>query len=123
MTDQLTISLDAMGGDNGPDPVIGGADILLGRKPNLKFQIHGEEAVVMPVLERFPKVKAVSTFHDCETSPFPSNVHAHYNDLKSLPKNIKEKMWLCHYNDGDKPDCIKDGFAGWVQQGQVFDFV
>jgi ribonuclease BN (tRNA processing enzyme) len=67
--------------------------------------------------------KADCIFQDCETIPFHSGVHAHYDDLKGLPDDIKEKMWLMHYNDGDKPDCVADGFAGWVQQGQVFDFV
>jgi hypothetical protein len=31
-------------------------------------------------------------------------------------------MWLYDYQDGDKPDCKAEGFLGWVQQGQVFDF-
>ena len=31
-------------------------------------------------------------------------------------------MWLYDYQDGEKPDCNADGFLGWVQQGQVFDF-
>ena len=60
-------------------------------------------------------------FQDCETSQFKSGVHAHYNDLKTLPSDIKAKMWLYHYNDGDLPDAIADGFAGFVQKGQVFE--
>jgi uncharacterized protein YfaQ (DUF2300 family) len=69
--------------------------------------------------------KADVIFHDCETSPieFASEVHAHYEDLKTLPDEVRAKMWLCHYQDGPKPDCVKDGFAGWVEQGQTFDFV
>jgi len=62
-------------------------------------------------------------FHDCETAPFPSGVHAHYNDLKTLPDNVKSKMRLMHYNDGVKPDCMVDGFSGWVEMGQEFIFV
>lgn len=62
-------------------------------------------------------------FHDCETSPFPSGVHAHYNDLKTLSPEVKSKMWLCHYSDGIRPDCIADGFAGWVQMGQEYIFI
>lgn len=62
-------------------------------------------------------------FHDCETYISPSGVHAHYNELKTLPKEIKSKMWLYHYNDGELPNAIKDGFIGFVRQGQVFDFL
>ncbi len=68
MTQELTISLDAMGGDYGPETVISGADIALVRRPNLRFEIYGEEDVILQVLNRFPKVKAVSNFHHCEVS-------------------------------------------------------
>ena len=37
-------------------------------------------------------------FHDCETLPFQSGVHAHFDDLKTLPDETKAKMWLYHYN-------------------------
>ena len=61
-------------------------------------------------------------FHDCETSPFRSNVHAHYDDLKTLPQDTKSRMWLYHYNQDVPPqDAVADGFAGFVKKGQSFD--
>lgn len=60
-------------------------------------------------------------FHDCETSKIHTEVHAHYNELVTLPKEIKSKMWLYHYNDGDLPEAQSDGFAGFVKRGQAFD--
>ena len=68
MSDNLTVSLDVMGGDNGPETVLHGADIALLRNPALRFQLFGEEDAVLPVLERFPKLKAKSEFHACEVS-------------------------------------------------------
>jgi hypothetical protein len=61
-------------------------------------------------------------FQDCETSEYKSGVHAHYNDLKTLDKNIKRKMTLMHVNDNCLDDngyvinswfdkCLLDGFA------------
>jgi ribonuclease BN (tRNA processing enzyme) len=67
-------------------------------------------------------VTADIIFHDCETSPCKSGVHAHYSELCQLPQEIKQKMWLYHYNGEFLPDCIKDGFAGFVTKGQSFDF-
>ncbi|MEB3828411.1 MBL fold metallo-hydrolase [Phormidium sp. CCY1219] len=61
-------------------------------------------------------------FHDCETSKFPSPVHAHYNQLVNLPAPIKNKMWLYGYQPGPLPDAQHDGFLGFVRRGQVFDF-
>lgn len=37
--------------------------------------------------------------HDCETAKFTSNVHAHFDDLITLPAEIKKKMFLVHYQD------------------------
>ncbi|MCK5018479.1 MAG: ribonuclease Z [Candidatus Peribacteraceae bacterium] len=57
--------------------------------------------------------------HDCETAPFKSSVHAHYEELKTLDDKTKAKMWLDHYQDGDLPDAVADGFAGFARKGQV----
>lgn len=61
-------------------------------------------------------------FHDCETSLTKSAQHATYADLTSLDPAIKNKMWLYDYNDGPLPDAKKDGFKGFVIQGQSFSF-
>ena len=61
-------------------------------------------------------------FQDCETARIVSTVHAHYDDLKQLDDDVKGRMWLYDYQDGDKPDCTEDGFLGWIKTGQVFDF-
>lgn len=60
-------------------------------------------------------------FQDCETSKFKSGVHAHYDDLRTLAPEVKRKMWLYHYQDGELPDAVAHGFAGFVTRGQTFD--
>ena len=61
-------------------------------------------------------------FQDCETAKVLSGVHAHYTELVTLDKEIKRKMWLYHYNPGPLPNARKQGFRGFVQKGQCFDF-
>jgi ribonuclease BN (tRNA processing enzyme) len=61
-------------------------------------------------------------FHDCETQKVKSGVHAHYSELKQLPTEIKNKMWLYHYNSNVLPNAKADGFLGFVNRGQIFDF-
>lgn len=61
-------------------------------------------------------------FHDCETTQFSTPVHAHYSDLAQLPEPIRRKMWLYGYQPGDLPDTTRDGFRGFVQCGQEFEF-
>lgn len=60
-------------------------------------------------------------FHDCETSPFKSSVHAHYDFLRTLNENIKSKMWLYHYQPNPTQDPIAEGFKGFVTKGQSFE--
>ncbi len=59
---------------------------------------------------------------DCETSPSRSGVHAHFEQLVTLPADIKKKMWLYHYQPGVKKDSCTEGFAGWVEKGKTFTF-
>jgi ribonuclease BN (tRNA processing enzyme) len=67
--------------------------------------------------------RASIIFQDCETAPYKSGVHTHYSDLRTLPDDLKRKMWLYHYQDAlPLPDAKADGFAGFVTKGQTFDF-
>lgn len=64
--------------------------------------------------------KAKIIFHDCETGSYKSIVHAHYDDLKTLPDRFRNKMWLYHYNN-PVPTFKEDGFLGFVEKGQEFE--
>lgn len=66
--------------------------------------------------------KADLIFHDCETTPFATPVHAHYQQLLTLPKEFKSKIWLYGYQSELLPDARNNGFLGFVQRGQVFKF-
>ena len=106
----MIISLDAMGGDFGPQVVLGGADIALTRKPHLRFVIYGEEAKVLPVLEQYPKLKQVSEFQNCEIS-------ISMNDKPSMALRRgrwKSGMWKSveAVKHGNASACISAGNTG-----------
>ena len=62
-------------------------------------------------------------FHDCDLLGFSVGVHASYEQLCTLPAEVKCKMYLCHYNDVEqKPDTTKDGFLGYTQAGVYYNF-
>ena len=58
MADKVRIALDAMGGDHGPSVVLPGADISLTRHPDIEFSLFGDRAVMDPLLEGLPRLKA-----------------------------------------------------------------
>ncbi len=65
--------------------------------------------------------EAAVILQDTETSPSKSGAHAHYDDLRQLPSDIKAKMWLYHFNDEPLPDAVADGFLGFAPRGHVVD--
>ena len=52
-------------------------------------------------------------FHDVQF--FPGAVHAPLEELKTLPKEIRKKMYLIHYADNWKDQYIP-GFAGFAEE-------
>ena len=72
-------------------------------------------------------------FHD--TQLYKGGVHASYEELMTLPDEVRGKMYLYHYGDNwNKPETwangsdkytgepVKDGFLGWTEQGIAYDF-
>ena len=68
MYDKLTIALDAMGGDLGPEVVIPGAAIAMVRHPGLKFILFGDEAKMKPWLDKNPKLANVAQIRHADIS-------------------------------------------------------
>ncbi len=58
----MVISIDAMGGDEGPSVVVAGLAIALDRLAgrDVRFLLHGDEGAIEPELSRRPRVKAHS---------------------------------------------------------------
>lgn len=61
-------------------------------------------------------------FHDCQH--FVGGVHAAYQQLKTLPDDLRAKMYLYHLSDGMLDIDVKaDGFAGLMKPAPVvYDF-
>ena len=60
MAKEITVAIDAMGGDLGVDMTIPGASRALERHPNTRFLLVGDEALIAPALEKQTRLKSVS---------------------------------------------------------------
>lgn len=67
MSGSITISVDAMGGDNAPRAPIHGAKLLLREHPDARFIFHGRKELIDPLLDEFSELKAVSEVRHSET--------------------------------------------------------
>ncbi|WP_247121307.1 phosphate acyltransferase PlsX [Kordiimonas marina] len=67
MAKNITIAVDAMGGDHAPGMVIDGIAQARTLFPDTQFHIYGDEAAVLPLLDKYPELKAASqVFHTDE---------------------------------------------------------
>ncbi len=60
MSGHLTIALDAMGGDLGPEAVIPAAHMAHKKMKNLRFMIFGDTKKIEPLMENYPQLKKIS---------------------------------------------------------------
>ena len=60
MPQKVRIALDAMGGDHGAAVVVPGAELLRQRRPDVEFLLFGDRAVVEPLLDGQPQLKAAA---------------------------------------------------------------
>ena len=56
MTNELTVSVDAMGGDAGPGVVVAALSRSVVRHPGVRFLLHGDEAELKPLFTRRAKL-------------------------------------------------------------------
>ncbi len=60
MTKEVTLALDAMGGDRAPGMVVRGANHFLGTGRHARFIFFGDERLIKPLLDENPRVAKVS---------------------------------------------------------------
>jgi len=93
MAETITISLDAMGGDEGAQLVIPGADIALTRRPEMRCRLYGDKRYVLPLLDQYPRVKTASEFEHCDVTvrmdDKPSQALRHGRWRSSMWKSIE----------------------------------
>ena len=73
------------------------------------------------LLDKYSKIEVI--FHDCDVMGYSRGVHAAYDELVTLPKEIKEKTFLSHYSEAVSTiDALVDGFAGLAKHWVYYDF-
>ncbi len=89
MSDSIIIALDAMGGDDAPDIVIKGVDLVRVQFPSARFLLYGDEEKLKPYLDAHPGVKAV-----CEVRHTDQAISGEDKPSIALRKGRKSSMRL-----------------------------
>src|SRR5882757_8320264 len=100
MPHKVRIALDAMGGDHGAAVVVPGAELSLAHHPAIEFLLFGDRAVVAPLVDARPQLKAASRLVHTDVM-----VQMHDKPSQALRKGRwKSSMWLAI-------DAVKKGEA------------
>ena len=99
-----------MGGDHGPAVVLAGLARVVERRPDARFLLYGRAEDVEPVLDKYPALKRVSTFHHCEVAvrmdDKPSQALRHGRWKSSMWKAIEA------VKSGEADVCVSAGNTG-----------
>ncbi len=110
MTQPLTLSIDAMGGDHAPEIVVDGvAAFLKGRRRPVRFLLHGDEARIAPLLARRAEAEAV-----CEVRHTESEVDMSAKPSEAVRRSRGSSMWNAVHaiKDGEAHVAVSAGNTG-----------
>lgn len=105
----VVLSIDAMGGDAGPAPVLGGLERALRENERLRFLIHGDEEALDKILKRRKALAAVS-----EVRHAPDIVSMSDQPSQTLRRGRNSSMWhaLQSVRNGEAGAAVSTGNTG-----------
>lgn len=109
MTESLTLSIDAMGGDNAPEMVIEGIEVSMDRLSQVKFLLFGDQAKLAPLLEQHPRAAAVSEIR--HTDEAITNDQKVSSALRA-GRNSSMRLAIDAVNTGEAAGVISAGNTG-----------
>lgn len=107
--ERLTISIDAMGGDKGPKPVVYGLDKVARAHPNVDFVVHGDEELLSKYAKRCRHLKERITI-----IPTAKTVTMHDKPSQAMRNAMGTSMYsaIDSVRSGDASVCVSCGNTG-----------
>ncbi|MBC8268243.1 MAG: phosphate acyltransferase PlsX [Rhodospirillaceae bacterium] len=109
MTRNLTLSLDAMGGDNAPGMVVDGIGLALARMPHVNFLLYGDEKQLIPLLDKVPAVRSICQVR--HTEDVVSNDEKAGAALRS-GRNSSMRLAINAVHEGEAAGIVSAGNTG-----------
>ena len=88
INDKIIVSIDAMGGDGGVEPVIGGISHSLRLNRQLQFLIHGNEKQLEEKIKNYPHILS-----SCSIVPCESIIAMDEKPSSAIRSGKKSSMW------------------------------
>ena len=109
MSETITLSIDAMGGDAAPDIVLDGVAEACVRYPNAHYLLFGREALIQPFLDRDSKLAAM-----CEIRHTDDVVTGEQKVSQAIRQGRNSSMWKAIEagKNGDAHGVVSAGNTG-----------
>ena len=117
MSQPINVSIDAMGGDSGPGIVVAALARSAIRHPNVRFLLHGDEAVLKPLFARRAKLlERVEIRHAAE------RVRMEEKPSQALRRGRNTSMWhaIESVKDGEAQVAVSAGNTGALMAMSMF---
>jgi glycerol-3-phosphate acyltransferase PlsX len=117
MSRSTVISIDGMGGDQGPAPVLAGLAHALSGNSDLRFIIHGDETQLGALLQQRPELQS-----HCEIRHAPDTVLMSEKPSRALRDGRASSMWsaLDTVAKGEAKVAISSGNTGALMAMSIF---
>lgn len=117
MNRRTVISIDAMGGDRGPAPILLGMQHALEGNPALSFIVHGDEAQLGRLLERRPALRG-----RCEIRHATQVIEMSEKPSRTLRDGRESTMWRAieAVARGDAQVVVSSGNTGALMAMSIF---
>jgi len=114
----ITIAVDAMGGDVGPEVTLAGGEMALKRYPDLHLIFYGLPDAVEPILKKYPGLERSSRFVACDS------VTAMDEKPSAALRNGRGKSSMWHaieaVKNGEADACVSAGNTGALMAMSYF---
>ena len=117
MSRSAVISIDAMGGDRGPAPILTGMSHALSSNRELRFIVYGDETKLVELLRRRPDLRS-----HCEVRHAPNIVSMSEKPSRALRDGRDTSMWhaLSAVAKGEAKVAISAGNTGALMAMAIF---
>lgn len=107
-SDRIAISVDAMGGDNGPAAVVAGLEKSAAKNPDIRFLLHGPRTLLEPLVQK----RGIDGI--CEIRDAPVSVTMDEKPSHVLRHGQDTSMWsaLDAVRAGEAQACVSCGNTG-----------
>lgn len=95
----LVLSIDAMGGDHAPHSILDGVKLVALEKKPIRFILHGDEALISPLIKASPELQAVTELRHTDKS-----IAMDAKPSQALRTGKSSSMW-------NALECVKKGEA------------